>query len=119
MTQKSELGAAGEDIATEYLRKNGYKILERNHRKPWGEIDIIAKAHDKTLVFVEVKTVSGIDPLITAEDQMTSAKMTKTKRAAYLYANENEELSKRGWRVDLVAVNIGDNGRSIKHYENI
>ena len=46
---------SGEDLATEFLRKKGYKILERNFEANQGEIDIIAK-DDKELVFVEVKT---------------------------------------------------------------
>src|SRR3989344_4381790 len=45
----------GENIACEFLKKKGYKIIERNFRKGYGEIDIIA-IKDKTLVFVEVKT---------------------------------------------------------------
>ena len=57
MTHRSELGKFGEDLACEYLVKKGYKIIDRNFRKPWGELDIITRAPDKTLVFVEVKTV--------------------------------------------------------------
>ena len=45
----------GEDLATEFLTKKGYKILERNFEANQGEIDIIAK-DNKELVFVEVKT---------------------------------------------------------------
>ena len=45
----------GEDKACEYLQKFGYKIIERNFRKRYGEIDIVAICKD-TLVFVEVKT---------------------------------------------------------------
>jgi putative endonuclease len=45
----------GEDIATNYLRKKGYKIIERNFRKGYGEIDIIS-TFENILVFVEVKT---------------------------------------------------------------
>lgn len=52
-----ELGFLGEDIACQYLIENRYKIIERNYRKPWGEIDIIAKNPDKILIFVEVKTI--------------------------------------------------------------
>lgn len=53
----------GEDIATNFLSKNGYKILERNFRKSYGEIDIIAidfstgsTLKDQILCFIEVKT---------------------------------------------------------------
>ena len=56
------LGDEGEKLACEYLVKNGYKILGRNYRINFGEIYIIAKKRgwfaDKTIHFVEVKTVS-------------------------------------------------------------
>lgn len=47
-------GTQGEDAACNYLQQLGYRILQRNYRKPCGEIDIIAQ-DQKTLVFVEVK----------------------------------------------------------------
>ncbi len=50
-------GQIGEDIVVKHLVKQGFKILERNYRKKWGEIDIIAEKN-KILHFVEVKTVS-------------------------------------------------------------
>jgi putative endonuclease len=52
---KTELGRKGERLAAQYLKRQGYRILETNHRNCFGEIDIIA--HDRgTLCFVEVKT---------------------------------------------------------------
>ena len=59
-----ELGDLGEKLACEYLVKNEYKILGRNYRINFGEIDIIAQKNqkllgknDKTIHFVEVKTL--------------------------------------------------------------
>jgi len=55
ITQKRKTGDIGEQIAVDYLENKGYKVIERNYQKSWGEIDIIAQ--DKTgLVFLEVKT---------------------------------------------------------------
>jgi len=120
------LGKFGEDLACEYLVKKGYKIIERNFRRPWGELDIIAKAPDKTLVFVEVKTLrqsSGQAPekQLSPEDQLTKSKLQKLKRAACLYAGHNEKLIKdnKGWQIDLIALTINKKGCDIKHYENI
>lgn len=48
-------GRAGEEAAAEYLKKKKYKILERNYKSSYGEIDIIAK-FKKDIVFIEVKT---------------------------------------------------------------
>jgi putative endonuclease len=55
--KKNELGAKGEDLAIRYLKKRGYRIIERNYRVKLGEIDIIAEQGDD-LVFIEVKTRS-------------------------------------------------------------
>lgn len=52
---KKMSGKCGEDAACSYLKKNKYKIIERNHRNKCGEIDVIATKGDD-LVFVEVKT---------------------------------------------------------------
>ena len=49
------IGNLGEDAACDYLRKNGYLVLQRNFRCKTGEIDIIA-IEDGCTVFVEVKT---------------------------------------------------------------
>ncbi len=57
--ERKSLGKKGEDLAASYLKKNqGYKILHRNYRCVFGEIDIIAKDQD-VLSFVEVKTSSS------------------------------------------------------------
>ena len=125
MTQKSELGREGEDFAAEYLKRKGYGVIERNKREKWGELDIVVMAPDKTLVFVEVKTMrTGI---LKPEDQMSGAKMKKFRRTAEIYAGSHEELisDKRGWRLDLVALVKKSNGFAeadafeIRHYENI
>ena len=54
MGKNKELGQEGEQLATDYLKKKGWKILERNYRSSRSEIDLIA-SKDDLLVFVEVK----------------------------------------------------------------
>jgi putative endonuclease len=60
IANKSSVGARGEELAEEFLRKQGMKILHRSYRSPIGEIDIIAldvsDRSRRTIVFVEVKT---------------------------------------------------------------
>ncbi|MCD7728488.1 MAG: YraN family protein [Clostridia bacterium] len=53
--RNKKLGKKGENMAAKYLKKQGYKILKRNFKTPFGEIDIIAMQQD-TVAFVEVKT---------------------------------------------------------------
>jgi len=119
MTYRQNLGNLGEDIACNFLIKNGYKILERNYRKPWGEIDIICKAPDKALVFVEVKTMN--EGNLTPEDQLTKSKLIKLQRTASLYADHfPEKISgEKGWRIDLVAIIFSHRKYYINHYQNI
>ncbi|HNG90509.1 MAG TPA: YraN family protein, partial [Saprospiraceae bacterium] len=52
-------GRIGETAAVRFLAEKGWRVVERNWRAGRGEVDIIAWAHDKLLVFVEVKTRSG------------------------------------------------------------
>ncbi len=55
----NSLGKEGEEIALRFFRKKGYRIVERNYRTPFGEIDLIARDGD-VLVFIEVKTRADI-----------------------------------------------------------
>ena len=122
MTYRSELGKKGEDFACKYLVDKGFKEIERNFRKPWGELDIIMVAPDKTLVFVEVKTIKNFSSQgVRPEDQMTRSKIEKFKRTASLYANSHLDLAndKKGWRLDLIALTKIGNDYLVKHYENV
>ncbi|MCD8401664.1 YraN family protein [Tenacibaculum finnmarkense] len=58
MAEHNELGEKGEQLAIDYLQKNGYKILEKNYRYKKAEVDVIAQK-DGFLVVVEVKTRSS------------------------------------------------------------
>lgn len=118
-TEKEILGKIGEDLACRYLQEKGYKIVERNYRQPWGELDIVAVSPERILVLVEVKTVKGNPPFIAGEDQFTKAKSKKFKRTAELYANNGKHLTDRGWRVDLITITVNDEKTEVKHYENV
>ncbi len=77
------LGAIGENKAVKYLKKKGFKILEKNHKNLLGEIDIIAKDKD-FLVFVEVKTRSSM-AFSTPAYAVNTSKQHKLKKSATLY----------------------------------
>ncbi len=122
--KEKNLGLIGEDIAAEYLINEGFRIIERNFRRPWGEIDIIAKSPDRSLVFVEVKSMRQKFSLesLSPEDHMTKSKIKKVRRTASLYAGENEKLinERNGWRIDLIAIDfVTDSKNNIRHYINL
>ena len=107
------IGGLGEDVAVKYLESNGYRTMERNFRRPWGELDIIAKDRAGVLVFIEVKTMRRMSSFseiqdILPEDNMNRAKIIKTKKIAETYANLHPELidDRRGWRIDLITIMI-------------
>lgn len=54
ITERKRLGNSGEKLAEKFLKKNGYKILNKNFKCPFGEVDIVA-AKDGTVAFIEVK----------------------------------------------------------------
>ena len=115
MSDNKKVGQIGEDMAVEYLKNKGYKILERNkHFSKACEIDIIA-LDKKTLVFVEVKTrnsnICGI-PF----EAITQAKYNKIKIGLFTYLNENPQYKK--YRIDGISITLKPTV-SIEHLENI
>ena len=58
MTAQQQTGDTGENLAIQYLEKQGYKILAQKWHCQYGELDIVAQ-HTQTLVFVEVKNTPG------------------------------------------------------------
>ena len=122
MTDGMKIGREGEELACGYLVEKGFQILKRNERMPGGELDIIALSPDRTLVFVEVKTVSKNNTLgIGPEDEMRRSKLNKFRKAAYLYANSNPKLidDEVGWRLDVLAITKTGSSFGVTHYENV
>ncbi len=105
--KKKNLGALGEKIATELLKKNKYKILARNFHTRFGELDIVA-VDGETLVFVEVKTrTSGQFGL--PEEAISSWKLRSIEKAGQIFRVKNAKLPE--WeRIDVVAVEIDESG---------
>ncbi len=96
---KKEIGAWGEGIAAEWLAEHGYRVIARNVRTPYGEIDIIA-AHGDVTVFVEVKTLTSSANFF-PEAQITARKREHMLNAAQYYAAEHEIDH---WQIDVIAV---------------
>ena len=81
---RKRLGRAGEDEAASFLKRKGYVLAARNYRAKVGEIDIIAWQDARTLVFVEVKTRTGLSYGKPAE-AVNYAKQRKIIRTAQWY----------------------------------
>ena len=104
---REEAGRRGERLAVRFLRKQGCKVLRRNCRTRFGEIDIIARDGDE-VVFVEVKTRS-LRSWGAPESAVTPAKQRKIVRVAEQYLVERG-LEDRPCRFDVVAVTPGAGG---------
>jgi putative endonuclease len=101
---KKILGREGEDLAAEYLRKQGYKILERNYSTRNGEIDIIA-LHQGEVAFVEVKTRTS-DAYGAPELAVNPRKQGRMIKAALGYIKQ-KKLHQMPCRFDVVAISAG------------
>jgi len=113
--QKQQHGEKGESIAVEQLKKNGYKILERNYRTRMGEIDIIAKDGD-VIVFIEVKA-RQTDTYGNPKYAVTRAKQKKIAGTAQFYLKSTNQLDKRA-RFDVVAIHRKEGRQSIEIIQN-
>ena len=108
-----DVGQYGEDLAAQFLLKKGYKILERNFRARYCEIDIVAQQKD-VLVFVEVKTrTSGKYGL--PEEAVDWKKLRTLRRAAWYYKLLHPSLPD-ALRIDVVAIEL-DRQRRVERIE--
>ncbi len=123
MQNKSQkIGAIGENIAADYLKKKGYKILARNFKTKWGELDIVAQKN-KIIIFVEVKTLkfnpskkSEFQP----EDEITFHKARQLRKMAQIYLSANKLPLDISQQIDIIAIEINPNSQKpiIRHTEN-
>ncbi len=119
MTQNNlQLGSYGEDIAANYLASLGLKVIERNFRKRYGEIDIIAKESD-TLVFVEVKT-RKTSAFGSPAEAITPGKLRALIKSAHYYKLLHPQLP-AAMRIDLLSLVLTENNKvkSLELIKNI
>lgn len=114
MAEHNELGKLGEELAVEFLQKNGYEILETNWTFQKAEIDIIAKK-ENTLAIIEVKTRSTTDFGL-PQDFVKPKKIQLLVKAVNEYVTSNDlDVSVR---FDIVAIHKEDNAFIIEHLED-
>ncbi len=112
-TSKTQtLGKLGEDIACRYLKNHGYEILEENHTRKWGEIDIISKK-GSTIYFVEVKSKSVLGlssktreqiEAMRPEENVHPLKLERFMRTIHTYLAEKQYEGE--WEAVVLAVFI-------------
>jgi putative endonuclease len=108
--RRRELGARGEQLAAEHLKRRGLQILERNFRTRWGELDIVAGDRD-ALIFCEVKTRIardlGRDPLESIHD----IKRMKVRRMASQWLRERPDHPRvADLRFDAIGITLSRDG---------
>lgn len=114
MAKHNELGKEGELQALNYLKKNGYQILEKNYRYLKAEVDIIAKK-GTVLVAVEVKTRST-DFFGSPQDFVNQKKIQLLLSATDYYVNKKDldiEV-----QFDIIAILKKEDKFEIEHIEN-
>lgn len=116
---RKEFGNRAETIASTYLEGKKYTILKRNYRKPWGEIDIIAK-QDETIVFVEVKAnakdfAGDFNPEVRVDER----KINKIIKTATLYLQYELKNMNCEWRIDIISVTMEQEKAKITHFKNV
>lgn len=118
LTHKQKVGQIGENIAVKHLKKLKFRIIDRNYRKKWGEIDIIAKK-DNILHFIEVKSVSRetffeskeLNEDVSREtshpeENVHYWKRKRLKRTIQTYLMDKDAEYETEWQIDIMAVFI-------------
>ncbi len=113
--QKQILGKEGERIAESYLRKKGYRVVERNYRCPVGELDLILLDR-RVVVFVEVKTRSD-DRFGTPLESVGPRKQQKMIKTALFFLTRHR-LHHRDARFDVVGISYQGGEPMVEHVEN-
>ena len=107
----NKIGKFGEDVACLFLKKHGYKVVERNYLKKWGELDIVASKKG-ILCFVEVKTIKDVthgtfsdQSAYRPEENMSAAKLKKLSRIVQTYLQDKGKENVE-WSAALIAIRV-------------
>lgn len=100
-----EIGLQAEQVACHFLEKNGLKLLARNYRCTFGEIDLIMRDNND-IVFVEVRKRTNID-FGSAVESVTLTKQRKVIKAAMHYLQKLRWFDKVHCRFDIIGISQG------------
>lgn len=119
-SKKRKFGDFGEKVAEKYLTSKGYKIIEKNYWKPWGEIDLIGKKNN-LLVFFEIKTRENRYLIYSLPEQaVNQAKQNKLKKICYTYLSDKKYPANQEWQIDIISIAVDKEKlkAKINHIEN-
>jgi putative endonuclease len=124
MAKHNEIGHLGEDIASDFLIEKGFHIVSRNFRKPYGEIDIVARETSGKYRFVEVKSVSRETDRWESNSYRPEENVHPMKAKRLLRVIEAYLVSKGiedDWQVDILGVLIDQKTKTakVRHLENV
>jgi putative endonuclease len=117
-TQKQQVGSLGEDMVAKLLVRRGFDVIDRNYRKKWGEIDVIAQKDGK-IYFIEVKTVRDAVRQATPqrkhpEQNMHPWKLKRLSRAIQTYLLDRRISNTIPWQLDLAMVFLDKEGQKVR-----
>jgi len=117
MARQQQIGHWGEQVASTFLEEKGLRVMDRNVRTAYGEIDLVASCQG-VLVFVEVKARSNL-AFGFPEEAITQKKRNHLLGAIQAYLQAHPEWE-GDWRIDVVAIqgHPGDDNLEIKWFEN-
>jgi len=114
MAAHNELGKRGEELAADYLREKGYRILETNWRFGRNELDLIAR-EDQSLVIIEVKTRYS-NVFVEPEMAVTREKQRAIIRSANAYVKFKRW--KQETRFDIISIVMNETQQKITHIQD-
>lgn len=137
-SEKQKIGKLGEEIAKKYLIKHGYKILEENYTKKYGEIDLISQKDNK-IHFIEVKSVVSYETSknvtrgtykdVPHETQniydpiqnVHPIKIKRLSRVIQVYLLSKNVSYETHWQFDIIQVKINQKDKigTVKHIKDI
>ena len=100
---RAVIGQAGERAAAAHLERTGHRIVERNYRCAYGEIDLVAEEQSE-IAFVEVRTRTG-SAYGSPEESIGWQKRQRMTRCALAYLSERHVQDRR-WRIDVIAIEL-------------
>ncbi|QRP22135.1 YraN family protein [Corynebacterium macginleyi] len=114
LRHRQELGKRGESFAAGYLRQRGSDIIAANVRYRVGELDLIGREPDGTIVFVEVKTRSTASFGIA--EAVTPHKLSRMRRAAVQWLGGKPLATVR---FDVIALVVKGEGFELEHFTGV